>query len=202
MGVIAGPAAPRSFIHAVDADVTTLDAFITSDTYPALLQAIGNPVGRLLAADELAAIQSLCQPSFGHLSGLQEARVLFDEIIRLLCPAPQPVRRDARVIRAMNLVEQYGFDELSVAGLADAVNVSGSRLNALFKRDLLCSPLEYIRSVCIWKAVPVLAKGGTLTDAAHQAGFHDLAHFSKSVFAITGSAPSELAAGVLAMDFS
>ena len=201
MGAIVGPAAPRSFMHAPGA-TTTVDAFITSEAYPALLQAIGNPVGRLLNADELSAIQALCQPRFGQLADVAEAQVLFDDIITVLNPKPEAVNYDPSVAQAMALVEAHGFDELSVAALADSVHVSVSRLNALFKQYLLCSPLEYIRSVCLWKSIPELALGATLTDAAHAAGFYDLAHFSKAVTAITGFSPSLLMEGTVAMSFT
>lgn len=80
--------------------------------------------------------------------------------------------------------------------VAEAVHLSQSRLSHLFGE---CFGLPF-RSYVLWErlrvAMGVLSRGVSLTVAAHEAGFADSAHLTRTVRRMMGQAPSVLSAGV------
>jgi AraC-like DNA-binding protein len=80
-------------------------------------------------------------------------------------------------------------------GLADAVAVSGlsaSRLRHLFVEQTGLAFKTYLLWLRLTRAVECFAGGATLTQAAHQAGFADSAHFSRTFRRMFGVAPANL----------
>lgn len=118
----------------------------------------------------------------------------------------------AAELRAVSIDEPVSFPELRLrrvlerlkqnldatpGELAAAVGLSESRLRHL-AREQLGVPLVRLR----WwfqmkRAAAVLRAGGDLSTAAHDAGFSDSAHFTRTFRRMFGFAPSQLlAAGV------
>ncbi len=83
-------------------------------------------------------------------------------------------------------------DKLSVEQLAETAHLSPSRLMHLF-RDQLGLP---IRRYILWQrlltALQAMAEGQSLTEAAHQAGFADSAHLTRTFHMMSGIKPSEM----------
>lgn len=80
-------------------------------------------------------------------------------------------------------------------GLSDAVSVSGlsaSRLRHLFVEQTGLPFKTYLLWLRLTRAVEALAAGATLTQAAHDAGFADSAHFSRTFRRMFGVAPAAL----------
>jgi AraC-like DNA-binding protein len=80
-------------------------------------------------------------------------------------------------------------------GLADAVAVSGlsaSRLRHLFVEQTGLAFKTYLLWLRLTRAVESFAGGATLTQAAHQAGFADSAHLSRTFRRMFGVAPANL----------
>lgn len=50
----------------------------------------------------------------------------------------------------------------------------------------------YLRWLRFQRAAAAIARGAALTDAAHEAGFHDAAHMTRTFKATYGLAPSQL----------
>lgn len=80
-------------------------------------------------------------------------------------------------------------------GLAEAVNVSGlsaSRLRHLFVEQTGLPFKTYLLWLRLTRAVETIAAGASLTQAAHQAGFSDSAHLSRTFRRMFGIAPASV----------
>lgn len=76
--------------------------------------------------------------------------------------------------------------------VAEAVGISARRLGRLFARDFGLSFLAYIRWARLIRSADTIRNGGTLTDAAHAAGFTDAAHFNRVFHEMFGLVPSHI----------
>ncbi|MEU0465420.1 helix-turn-helix transcriptional regulator [Amycolatopsis sp. NPDC006131] len=80
--------------------------------------------------------------------------------------------------------------------VAMAVGISASRLGHLFTAELGLPFRPYVRWARLQRAIDHAQHGGTLTDAAHAAGFADSAHLTRVCHEMFGLAPSHLARAV------
>ena len=97
----------------------------------------------------------------------------------------------AVIAPALRYIDQYYTEEaISVSHLAQLCHVSEPYLRRLFQRVFFVSPAVYIRNLRIRYAKELLATGEyTVTDAATQAGFNDVAYFSREFKKATGASP-------------
>jgi len=192
-GAILGPNVERTNIYAEDSDLTIIDAFITTTAYKDLMQCVGPNDTRELSPNELSKTQELCRQSFFKELSIGAALTLFNAVVYSLCdPNISTPALDPRVENIIDIVERSRADELTISTLAEKVNLSESRLRSLFKRDMHCTLSQYIRSVSFWKSIPLLAQGMNFTEVAHESGFHDLAHYSRTVSEAMGASPSNI----------
>ena len=98
---------------------------------------------------------------------------------------------DPRLERALAALDQHLAGKVSAQALAQAAHLSLSQLERLFAHQLGLP----VRRLVLWRrlriALHLALAGGTLTDAAHGAGFADSAHFSrtmKQLFGVTAAA--------------
>ena len=99
---------------------------------------------------------------------------------------------DARVQAAQQFIAQaLGDPGLTLAQVAAQAHLSPGRLSHLFKSAVGVSVREYIVWCRMKHAIHrLLIEEANLTQAAHAAGFHDSAHFSKHFKALFGMSPS------------
>lgn len=191
--VLIAPNVLRRYLEAIDADLTILDAGITSAAYRDLEPRLAKGRARALTADELGRMRVPLAASFAAEMSCEDAVRLFDDVVRAISiERGPPVERDPRVVRVVELVEALPFDALSVTRLAREVGLSDSRLRDLFRKNLGCRLSQYMRWVAAWKAVSLWQEGMRFTDVAHAVGFHDLAHADHAFTEIFGLSPSEL----------
>ncbi len=98
---------------------------------------------------------------------------------------------DPRLERALAALDQHLAGKVSAQALAQAAHLSLSQLERLFAQQLGLP----VRRLVLWRrlriALHLALAGGTLTEAAHGAGFADSAHFSrtmKQLFGVTAAA--------------
>ncbi|WP_408993429.1 helix-turn-helix domain-containing protein [Streptomyces sp. 1268] len=96
-----------------------------------------------------------------------------------------------RLARALRLGEQRAGGPPELTELAAAIEISPSRLGHLFADQLQLAYPAWRRWMCLRKAVEAVRAGATLTDAAHEAGFADSAHLSRTCRAMFGLTPTE-----------
>jgi len=150
-----------------------------------------SPAGRALAAGFTGALNPLGTPALsGHMAALAAGfRASCDEAALIglgqtiiddlagshAAPAPDPR------VAAMLAYAEAGLDTaLSLPGAASAACLSPSRARHLFAEQTGLPFKTYILWLRISRAVELYASGASLTDAAHEAGFADSAHLSRT----------------------
>jgi AraC-like DNA-binding protein len=112
---------------------------------------------------------------------------MLDELTDLTPRAPALERRVGHALALWNMGPQVA----AVGDVARAVGVSPAQFRALFKRAIGISPRRYR----LWTLLLRGFAGGPSSDAtrlAHESGFADLAHFSRTCRDFFGYAPSRL----------
>ena len=93
---------------------------------------------------------------------------------------------------ARNVIHSRFSECLTLAGVAESVDVHPVHLASVFRRFYRCSVGEYIRRLRIESACEEIARSDTpLTQIALDAGFSDQSHFSKTFKHLMGMTPSQ-----------
>ncbi|KTC41767.1 AraC family transcriptional regulator, partial [Pseudomonas sp. ABAC61] len=97
----------------------------------------------------------------------------------------QPIA-DRRVGRALQMLDTALDGKVAAAQLAAQAHISLSQLERLFARDVGLP----VRRLVLWRrlrlAMALMLQGQAMTQAAHEAGFADAAHFSRTLKALFG----------------
>lgn len=111
-------------------------------------------------------------------------------------------RRDPHIMTRIlaRQIEQRG-GLIAMRALSDDAGYSIRTVDRLFRMYFGVSPKFYARIVRFQRAISFLASAApsTLTDAAFQFGYYDLAHFSKESLALTGLSAEACRSFMLAM---
>jgi AraC-like DNA-binding protein len=100
------------------------------------------------------------------------------------------------VRRAIDLLPSLLSGPIRLSDVAGTVHLSPDRLGRLFARDVGLSFSAYVRWARLMRATEIVRDGGTLTDAAHAAGFSDSSHANRVVHEMFGIAPNTVQRGV------
>ncbi len=119
---------------------------------------------------------------------MQAARAWVD--VALSAPLAPRVLLDTRIKTALAAMTANPASD--AAALAGLVHLSPSRFTHLFRRQTGMSVSRYLLWNRLLAAIEAVAGGASTTVAAHQAGFADLAHMSRTFSATFGVMPSEL----------
>jgi len=118
---------------------------------------------------------------------------VWDSMISRLAIGPaRPRSLDPRVRRVAAVLKRELVTPRKVAELADLVNLSEGRLTHLFSEEMGLPLRQYVLWLRVRDVVFSLAAGATLTEAAHDAGFSDSPHLSRTFRAMFGDPPSVL----------
>jgi AraC-like DNA-binding protein/quercetin dioxygenase-like cupin family protein len=105
--------------------------------------------------------------------------------------APLPARVQA-LCEALQSDDGAGAD---MAALAQRSGLSREHLHRLFRKTIGLTPQEYARLARMARAKRLLLQGAALSDAAHDCGFADQAHFSRWFKRYFGVTPAAYGAG-------
>ncbi|MCG8434564.1 MAG: AraC family transcriptional regulator [Gammaproteobacteria bacterium] len=97
---------------------------------------------------------------------------------------------DERITKIIEFINTNLESPLRLNDIATAVNLSPSRIMALFSGEIGMPIRRYILWSRVIKAVDIACGQTNLTEAAHLAGFTDLPHFSNAFKAVFGFPPS------------
>ncbi|SKO17160.1 AraC family transcriptional regulator [Mycobacteroides abscessus subsp. bolletii] len=103
--------------------------------------------------------------------------------------APEPHESVQETIR---LLPDILTGPVRLAEVARVVHLSADRLGRMFARDTGMSFPAYVRWARLIRTIEVARAGGTLTDAAHAAGFSDSSHANRAFHEMFGITPVEL----------
>jgi AraC-like DNA-binding protein len=97
---------------------------------------------------------------------------------------------DERIAKAVNYIRTRIDTNISVNELAELFHLTSDHFIRLFKKDMHCSPLQYINRKKIEKAQLLLTMGkSTVKDIALSLSFSDIPHFFRIFKKITGVSP-------------
>jgi AraC-like DNA-binding protein len=103
--------------------------------------------------------------------------------------------RVRRVLRWLRENVGAGEEDLSLESLADRAGLSPSRFMHVFTQSLGVPLRPYLLWLRLQHAAGRLLAGASATEAAHEAGFSDAAHLSRTFRRTLGTTPREIAAG-------
>jgi AraC-like DNA-binding protein len=110
-----------------------------------------------------------------------EARIICDEMIQALTGAAHvPVAMDQRIRKAIELARELPEHKAHLVYLAKEVGLSESRFAHLFSEETGIPIRRYLLWLRLMQAIQCLLNGVSLTTAAHEAGFADSAHLSRT----------------------
>ncbi|MFG3421651.1 helix-turn-helix transcriptional regulator [Micromonospora sp. NPDC048063] len=133
-------------------------------------------------------------PPAGDVSSAEAIDAVIRSVVRGEIPTARP--RHAAVAAAVDLVPTLLPGRIGLGEVARAVHLSQSRLSHLFRQELGLPFRAYVRWERLRTALLLLSSGGSLTQAAHEAGFADSSHLTRVFRSMFGLAPSELLRGV------
>ena len=99
---------------------------------------------------------------------------------------------DPRISQALAWIDHHPGAAVSGASLAADAHLSPSRFTHLFRQQTGLSLSRYLLWSRLLDGVEAVARGDNMTNAAHHAGFADLAHMSRTFRHTFGVVPSEL----------
>lgn len=103
---------------------------------------------------------------------------LYDLLENDGCPICTPT--DSRIQKAKELIDNDDEKKLSLKWLANHVYLSESRLAHLFKEEVGVPLRKYLLWKRLISALKIILNGNNLTQAAHQSGFSDSSHLSRT----------------------
>lgn len=191
-GLLLAPGLARNALYAPDSDLLIFDAGIGTAASRRLLASLKGAPARVLEARECQRLRRILPADHPDLD-MTQADAALDALLAVFGKPPVGGSGgDPRIGEALRLIAERALDEISLPYLAHEVAVSSSRLRALFQQELGCAPMPYARWAKTWQAMRSWRPGMTFTEAAHRAGFYDLAHIDHAFKELFGLNPRAL----------
>ena len=114
-----------------------------------------------------------------------------DVATRLTMPGPGPDTGHPAVAEVLRMAPEMIAGPMPLGEVAARVGLSASRLGHVFAEQVGVPYPAWRRWLRLQHALGVVRAGGSLTTAAHQAGFADSAHLTRSCRATFGITPTE-----------
>jgi AraC-like DNA-binding protein len=163
------------------------------------------PLEKMLAEHEdplLGLDYGIFEPLLERFTGLfsgdydcDRARLLYDDIITTITHVPhREVVLDPRIREVLGRLKTEEPDTVSVPELARGVGLSADRFMHLFKENMGLPVRKYLLWLKLQRAARAMKSGANLTRAAHEAGFSDSAHLSRTFKDMFGLSPSRVLA--------
>lgn len=153
------------------------------------LAAIFQAKGITRLNDEVVAtIRDICAD---FETGIVDGSAIRDGIVRAIAGQNQ-FSLDERIAQSIEWIRSSRDEGISVAEIAAGVELSESRFSHLFTENVRVPVRRYLLWLRLRDAMHLLAQGTSLTEVAHEAGFADSAHLTRTFRSLLGIAPSAL----------
>ncbi len=126
--------------------------------------------------------------ALAELSELKDS--IFQEYRRLIAEA-QNQTKSLPVTKALRYIESHLYGNCNVNDIAAAVKRNPQYLSVLFKKELNCSPSQYIKSRKLEEACGLLKGGFSVSEAADALGFCNASYFIREFKRFYGRTPME-----------
>ena len=146
----------------------------------------------LLAADRAAALEIVLGP---YRAGADaEAMIAAGRaaVAALAGAATAPAELDPRIARSLSFIRARLRSPIGLADVAAAAALSTDRFRHLFVRETGVAFRPYVLWLRLNVAIECSMQGRTWTEAAHEAGFADSAHLSRTFRRMFGMNPATL----------
>ena len=121
----------------------------------------------------------------------QQAAALVEDVVQTLAPNPRArPARSPHVARALEILASAPDRKVRLVDVAAGVSLSPSRIAHLLSAELRMPARRYLLWLRLRDAVQGLARGESITDAAHTAGFADAPHLDRTFRRMLGFTPS------------
>ena len=122
-----------------------------------------------------------------------DALQLTDRIVQIFSsPHDSMFKLDSRVEQALKIIRSLPVKQISVSELASQVFLSSGRLAHLFRGQTGLPIRRYLLWERLLDALRLMTQESDLSKAAHDAGFSDSAHMSRTFQKMFGITPSEI----------
>ena len=146
----------------------------------------------ILGVDPIKSYLEELQLYTRNVQSCDKARTLFDTIVAAYSGEQAFLPEiDPRIKEVRKILNDMPEKKTSIKALAQKVHLSESRLAHLFKQQTGTPISRYILWMRLMEAVKCVFNGDDLTTSAHQAGFADSAHLSRTYKQIFGLKPSD-----------
>lgn len=194
-------------------DWTDYDSAIIAAGQPHAIDGRRNKMAMLLLAPETGLARPLAQTISDKgitrlpLESVDAIRALFSnfdetaqesldnicfQIIHAISPKDETLPIDSRVSQSIEAIRSSCEEGISVRDIAADVELSESRFSHLFTENVRIPVRRYLLWLRVRDAMHLLARGMSLTEIAHEAGFSDSAHLTRTFRGMLGIAPSAL----------
>jgi AraC-like DNA-binding protein len=149
---------------------------------------------KILDGPPLKRLKACIHGDGNCLGSIEQARDVYRKIVLELGgnsgDSGEPI--DPRIVSTLHLLqEKYLSQKLSIAEIARHACLSESRLIHLFTEQIGIPLRRYVLWMRLLTAMQMAAQGKqSLTEAAHNAGFSDSAHFARTYRSMFGLTPS------------
>lgn len=134
------------------------------------------------AGHELWVRNELSQLIFGMITHGGEASVK---------PAPKAARDNERIKTMLKMISERCGEPLTVGQIAQSAAISESECLRCFRATIGLSPIQYLKTLRLQKAVELLERTDmTVAAIGERCGFQDMSYFSKSFRELKGCTPS------------
>ena len=122
----------------------------------------------------------------------ETASGIYQGVVRKIAGDVPTAAIDPRVAQSIEWLRAGREQGIIVGEIAAGVDLSESRFSHLFTEHVRVPVRRYLLWLRLRDALHLLAGGGSLTETAHEAGFADSAHLTRTFRTSLGIAPSEL----------
>ncbi|WP_251206742.1 helix-turn-helix domain-containing protein [Acetatifactor aquisgranensis] len=142
----------------------------------------------------LHILHSINQKEFGYdirIKSYVSLLLLLANQVSRIHPSKNDDISPSIIKEAMNFITVHLTEELSVQAIANALNISRSRLSHLFRQFTGTTLWNYVTVRRVQFAQTLLNNGSSITDACYDCGFNDYAHFCKVFASVVGMPPGK-----------
>lgn len=165
-----------------------------------LLLAPEGELGQLLAGEGIIEIaDSILNDILPFLDRFYDPEItgkegdeIYRAVVRKIAGETAALPIDPRVAQSIEWIRAGREQGIIVGEIAAGVDLSESRFSHLFTEHVRVPVRRYLLWLRLRDALHLLAAGGSLTETAHEAGFADSAHLTRTFRTSLGIAPSEL----------